>query len=125
MKPIRILGAGPSGLTAAINLAKSDYHVEVYERGSDAGSRFKGDLEALENWSYSEDFLESLRRMNIEVNFDADPFYRIQAMNGSRTYDVESKRPLFYMIKRGTVNGSLDQGLKKQALSLGVSLSLF
>ncbi|MBU3964910.1 NAD(P)-binding protein [Patescibacteria group bacterium] len=32
MKSVKILGAGISGLTAAINLAKAGYKVEVYEK---------------------------------------------------------------------------------------------
>lgn len=61
MKQIKILGAGISGLTAAINLAKAGYKVDVYERNKDVGMRFGGDLQGLENWSDKEDVLEMLR----------------------------------------------------------------
>jgi len=40
MPPIRILGAGPSGLAAAITLAAAGRDVEVYERRGDCGTRF-------------------------------------------------------------------------------------
>lgn len=40
MKPITILGAGLSGLTAAITLAKAGYQVHVYEERSDRGCDF-------------------------------------------------------------------------------------
>src|SRR3989344_6373004 len=95
MKTIKILGAGPSGLTAAINLAKANYPVEVYERGKDAGARFRGDLEALENWTSEEDVLDYFRRINININFDADPFYGMKISNGSRTWDIKTQRPAF------------------------------
>ena len=51
MKEIKILGAGLSGLTAAINLAKEGYRVDVYEKNKDVGMRFHGDIQGLENWS--------------------------------------------------------------------------
>jgi phytoene dehydrogenase-like protein len=37
MKEMKILGAGLSGLTAAINLAKEGYRVDVYEKYKDVG----------------------------------------------------------------------------------------
>ena len=42
---IKIAGAGPAGLTAAINLAKAGYQVEVFEKNHDTGVRFHGDLQ--------------------------------------------------------------------------------
>jgi flavin-dependent dehydrogenase len=42
---IKILGAGPAGLTAAINLSKAGYSVEVYERQSGVRVRFHNDIE--------------------------------------------------------------------------------
>lgn len=39
MKTVRILGAGIFGLTAAINLAKADYDVEVHEKFSEIYSK--------------------------------------------------------------------------------------
>lgn len=54
MKSIKILGAGISGLTAAINLAKAGYKVDVFEKNKDVGVRFGGDLQGLENWSERE-----------------------------------------------------------------------
>jgi len=53
---IKILGAGLSGLTAGINLAKNGYEVEIFELRNDCGARFKGDLQGLENWSSKKDY---------------------------------------------------------------------
>ena len=69
-----ILGAGLSGLTTAINLAKEGFKVDVYEKNKDVGMRFHGDLQGLENWSEKRDVLEELKEMSIETNFDCDPF---------------------------------------------------
>ena len=55
-KEIEIIGAGPAGLVAAINLAKADYKVAVYEEKPDVGHRFHGDFQGLENWSSEEFF---------------------------------------------------------------------
>jgi len=46
-RPIRIAGAGPSGLAAAIVLAKAGRAVEVHEAKRDVGTRFIGDLQII------------------------------------------------------------------------------
>ena len=54
MQLIRIAGAGPSGLTAAIVLAKAGRSVEVREAKTDVGARFIGDLQIIESASERE-----------------------------------------------------------------------
>lgn len=122
MQNIKILGAGLSGLTAAINLAKAGYEVDVYEKRKDVGMRFHGDLQALENWSEKKDVLEELKEMNLEINFDCDPFSKIALTNGSKNGEISSRKPLFYLVKRNSFPGTLDYGLKEQALKLGVKI---
>jgi len=122
MKPIVILGAGLSGLTAAINLARKGYDVDVYERNGDVGMRFDGDIQGLENWSEKKDVLEELKEMNIEISFDCDPFSKITLTNCSKTREISFVRPLFYSVKRGAFCGTIDYGLKVQASKLGVNL---
>lgn len=122
-KEITIIGAGPSGLSAAINLAKHNYAVTVIDSRPEVGMRLNGDFQGLENWTLKEDVLDDLRKMNIKVNFFCEPkrggeFY---GPNGKRAA-TEVSRPLFYLIKRGRVEGSLDLGLKKQALDCGVKI---
>jgi flavin-dependent dehydrogenase len=53
-KQIHIVGAGPSGLTAAINLARAGFKTIVYEKYSDVGIRFSGESQGLEIWSMKE-----------------------------------------------------------------------
>ncbi|KXA93948.1 hypothetical protein AKJ40_00215 [candidate division MSBL1 archaeon SCGC-AAA259M10] len=122
MRSIKILGSGPSGLSAAINLAKAGREVEVFERGKGIGSRFYGDLEGLENWSDRKDARRMLDSMNIEINFNFSPFHELTVSNGSRTVSFSLEKPAFYLVKRGSVSGSLDRGLEKQALDLGVDI---
>ena len=122
MKDIKILGAGLSGLTAAINLAKRGYRVDVYEKRENVGMRFRGDIQGLENWSEKADILEQLREMNIDINFDCDPFSKVILTNCSKSKEVSSNRPLFYLVKRGSFSGTLDHSLKRQALKTGVNI---
>ncbi|MDX1612712.1 MAG: NAD(P)/FAD-dependent oxidoreductase [Candidatus Promineifilaceae bacterium] len=119
---IRIAGAGPSGLTAAINLARAGYAVEVFEKRPDTGKRFHGDIQGLENWSDEEEILDALARMNIAINFDCDPFLKLIITNGQKTRVSHYDTPLCYLVKRGANPGTLDQGLKQQALEAGAKL---
>ncbi|MBV9469214.1 MAG: NAD(P)-binding protein, partial [Abitibacteriaceae bacterium] len=122
MKPIKILGAGLAGLTAAINLAKAGYEVAVFEQHDDVGKRFDGDLQGIENWSEQLDTRADFARMNLEINFDFDPSYELVVKNRVATERLHFERALFYLVKRGSGAGSLDQGLKRQALEAGVEL---
>ena len=65
MQPIRIAGAGPSGLAAAIALAKGGRAVEVHEAKPDVGTRFIGDLQIIEAASESEPIPIFLDRIGI------------------------------------------------------------
>src|SRR5581483_11994923 len=47
--PIKIAGAGPSGLAAAITLAKAGHEVEIFEARPAVGARFIGDFQVIEN----------------------------------------------------------------------------
>jgi len=122
-KEMEIVGAGPSGLVAAMTLQKAGYQVKVYEARKDVGCRFHGDFQGIENWSQEEDILETLDKMGIAINFRCGPFYggRIYGPTGEQL-DLQSKTPLFYLVRRGQVADSLDQGLKTQALEAGVEI---
>jgi len=122
MKSIKILGAGLSGLTAALNLTRAGYDVEVFEKRNDCGGRFRGDLEGLENWSSKVDILDELKSMNIRINFDCNPFKTMYLSDGEEKIRIVSKKPVFYLVKRGVIEKSLDQGLKNQAVESGVNI---
>ncbi len=122
---ITVVGAGPAGLTAAITLAKSGFKVNLFEKNKDVGLRFNGDFQGLENWSDEEDTLDFLKRIGIEINFTCQPY------SGSdgyfygpklKKFQVQTSRPLFYLIERGSNKNSFDQGLKLQAEQAGVNL---
>lgn len=122
MQIVNILGAGLSGLSAAINLAKDGFAVNVFDIRKDSGARFEGDLQGLENWTNENDILETLKEMNIKINFHCNPFKRVITTNGKKSFQTEYSRPLFYLVKRGTMQDSIDQGLKRQTLDAGVEI---
>lgn len=123
MKTIRIAGAGPSGLAAAIALARAGRAVEVHEAKSDVGSRFIGDLQIIEAASEREPVPEFLDRIGIERNFYFRPtmeatFY--DHRNSARL--IRSKVPYGFFIRRGPEEQTLDRGLLAQAQRLGVDI---
>lgn len=120
--PIRILGAGPAGLTAAITLARAGRPVEVFERRRRVGARFGGDLQALENWSDSEDVAAEFGRLGIAPDFDCIPFRSITHTNARRQVVMAFDRPAFYVVTRGPMAGTLDRALERQALAAGAAI---
>ncbi|MGV1100561.1 NAD(P)/FAD-dependent oxidoreductase [Thiovibrio sp. JS02] len=119
---IKILGAGPAGLTAAIVLQRAGFRAEVYEKNSDVGRVFYGDLQGLENWSEERDVLEEFQSLGLAVNFDCTPFSALTVYNGDREWRFSGTRPGFYLVRRGAKPGSLDHGLKEQALAAGATI---
>jgi flavin-dependent dehydrogenase len=122
MDSVKILGAGPAGLSAAITLAREGYPVDVFEKNSDIGGRFHGEYQGLENWSDKNDALFDLKKMNLTNNFTHHPFKNLSITNGDKTWFFNCNKPAFYLVKRGQVPDSLDNGLKEQSLDRGVEI---
>ncbi|MBI5205453.1 MAG: NAD(P)/FAD-dependent oxidoreductase [Nitrospirae bacterium] len=122
-EPVNIIGAGPAGLTAGIVLRRHGFPVRVYEMSSEVGHRLNGDFQGLENWTSEKDITGLLREIGIETNFLCVPYHRgIIYAPEMKPAEMKSERPIFYLVKRGTMPGTLDMGLKEQALSLGVEI---
>ena len=121
-RPIRIAGAGPSGLAAAIVLARAGVPVEIFERRAVCGARFGGDLQGLENWSPGPDALEEFRALGIATDFYAAPCTRGIQTDGDQDDVFTFPAPAFYLVKRGDVPGSVDRALCAQAQALGVTI---
>ena len=122
-RPIRIAGAGPSGLAAAIILARAGRAVEVHEAKGDVGTRFIGDLQIIEGASEAESVPDFLDRLGIERNF----YFR--AANWATFYDhrqvgrvIRSNEPYGWFIHRGAEEGTLDRGLLAQARNAGATV---
>lgn len=120
---LHVVGAGPSGLAAAIAAAKAGLRVVVSERHPTVGGRFHGDFQGLENWSVAADALEELRALGIEPTFEAHPI-SAQVCYGpdGREHRFRSDRPFYYLIRRGSGPGTLDRALEEQAASAGVEI---
>ncbi len=120
---IKIIGAGPAGLTAAIVLRRHGFPVRVYEMSSHVGHRLSGDFQGFENWSSERDITELLKDTGIEINFLYVPCYGGTLFAPKmRAVEIKSDRPIFYLVRRGPMAETLDTGLKEQALSLGVEI---
>ncbi|MBK5258478.1 MAG: NAD(P)-binding protein [Thermoanaerobaculia bacterium] len=123
-KLIRIAGAGPSGLAAAIALARAGRSVEVHEAKRDVGTRFIGDLQIIEAASEREPVPDFLDRIGIERNFYFRPAtYATFYDHHGRGREIRSSQPYGYFIRRGAEDQTLDRGLLAQALGLGVSVT--
>jgi len=120
---ITISGAGPAGLAAAITLAQAGRRIIVYERHAEVGSRFHDDLQGLENWTTGSDVLEELAGLGIESGFSATPFHEVVLFDPEgREHLYRSEKPMAYIVHRGATSGSLDIGLKQQALAAGAEI---
>lgn len=114
-KTIKIAGAGLSGVTAAIVLARAGKNVEIFEQNDCIGRRFQGDFQGIENWIEKMDALDFLKQIGIEINFDYKAYEQIHFW-GPDGIDISLKpsRFPFYLVKRGIDKGSLDYGLEQQ-----------
>lgn len=120
---IKIAGAGPSGLTAAIVLARAGCHVDLFEGREAVGARFIGDFQVIENMSRDEDALEMLKRFGLDTNFFLRPVRQALFFDHRlRSQAVESRRPFGYFIRRGSEGETLDRGLLAQALAAGAKI---
>ncbi len=122
-KPIEIVGAGPAGLAAALTIALQNGRAVVFERSPDVGHRFHGDFQGLENWTLEGDVLEELASFGITPTFEYSAFRECVFYDSFGDEHVcRSEKPLFYLVRRGPGEGTLDQALKDQALAAGVEV---
>jgi flavin-dependent dehydrogenase len=122
MNTIKILGGGISGLTAAINLKKSNFEVEVHERKAYCG-KHTNDFQFLENWTFNQDVLDIIKKINIKPDFYTKPWYTQEILSPSfKKYIGTSSKPLMYLVKRGVGKNSIDNSLEKQASRAGVKI---
>jgi len=121
MTSVSVIGAGPAGLAAAIQLARRGAHVTVYEQHRTAGSRFHGDFQAIENWTTDEDALIWLERLGVVADFPYLSTHRLTLADPTLAQRVaRSDRPLLYLVKRGPEADTLDRCLAAQAAACGV-----
>jgi flavin-dependent dehydrogenase len=121
--PIVISGAGPAGLAASLTISAAGRRAVIYERHEDVGWRFQGDFQGIENWSTDGDVLEELSSIGIESSFEFMPYREGTIFDPvGREYRYRSAKPLFYLVRRGPLEGTVDSALKLQALRAGVEI---
>jgi flavin-dependent dehydrogenase len=122
--PVQIMGAGLSGLAAAIILAKAGREVHVHDVREDSGSRFDGDFQGLENWTSDTDFLDELRDWGIDSSeFKVTPFHEVDVIHPDDVVTrAWSPTIAFRVVERGTASHTIDQGLKRQAIAAGAHI---
>lgn len=124
-RPVTVVGAGPARLMCAIALARNGPRVVVHEWHAEVGHRFHGDFQGLENWSSARDVLEELAQAGITPDFD-----HVAVSEGTvfdptgAAHRVRSARPLYYLVRRGRMAGTLDSVLLQQAHAAGVTINL-
>ncbi len=122
-KSLDIVGAGPSGLSAALAARALGVEVTVYEKRADAGARFHGDFQGLENWTSRIDVLAELEAIGIQTNFAHTPIYEVVCLSvDGSAHTVRATEPIFYLLRRGSEPGTLDHALKAQALEAGIQI---
>ncbi len=120
---VKIAGAGISGLACAIKLAKAGVKVEVHERKSQAGGRFWGDLQGLENWTSKQDVIDEIASYDLGINIPYHPLPPLVLIDGQgMEMACSQNRPLCYLVKRGTDPDTLDQALFNAAREAGVKV---
>ncbi len=112
---IKILGAGLSGLSAAINLAKAGKEVEVHELKSDVGMHIKTNFQALLCDSTPEEYLGKL---NLHPKFLYHPLKRVYFCTRNKEFDLSIPKSIPFVCRGG--KESLEYGLFKEAEKLGV-----
>ncbi|MDA8051886.1 MAG: NAD(P)/FAD-dependent oxidoreductase [Rhodospirillales bacterium] len=120
---ITIAGAGPAGLVSAIVLARAGRTVVVREWHESIGHRFHDDFQGLENWSDERDVLEEMWSFGVAADFDSYPVKEGTVFDPKgRARKVRSSRPLYYTVRRGSLPGTLDEGLLSQARRAGAEI---
>ena len=121
-EPLKVSGAGISGLCAAITAGKNNTYVEVRDTASSIKEKSSRGINAIRNYDTEIDVLVEYR--NLGFNLDGfHPIYnQIYATSTNKSIEIESeKRPIFYTTSRGN-DGSIDHMLLKQAISEGIKV---
>jgi choline dehydrogenase-like flavoprotein len=120
---ISIAGAGPAGLACAVVLARAGRRVVVHEHQNRVGARFHGDFQGLDNWTGDSDVMDELSSQGIHVNFECHPVHEGIAYDAwGKSYPYSSSAPIYYLVRRGNDDGTLDHGFLQQALEAGVEV---
>lgn len=118
---IPIIGAGPSGLFAAIRLKDHGFNPVIYEAKSAVGLRFHGDFQGLENWSTTWNPIQLLKENGVDISFRCVPsFGGIFYGPNKIPQKISTQDPMYYLIRRGNFPDTLDTSLLNQAMERNI-----
>lgn len=119
---VNILGAGVSGLTAAIRLVQSGENAVIHERNADVGLQMHENTQALRNYEGEKDLLAHFKEWGLKLDHfkEIHKITKYAPSGRNDTTHSDGKRPVFHVIKRGPHEHSLDRQLFYQAQDEGV-----
>ena len=122
-KKHRIIGAGLSGLSAAINFAKNDEEVVIHESREDVGMQFHPNYQVLLKESPDTPSSEAgaeqyLNRWGLNPKFTFKDAKKFICSTEKRDFTISLKEPLPLILRGG--ENSLERGLANEAKDLGV-----
>jgi flavin-dependent dehydrogenase len=121
---IKIIGAGYAGLSSAISLALAGESVNVFDKASFVGSSELENFKAIRNYDLDVDLLDLLKswgfKLDSNVFFPINKITKFAPSGRKMTVFSENGKPLFYTIRKGNQQDSLDMQLYEQAISEGV-----
>ena len=101
---MNVIGAGPAGLVAAINLAKQGFAVTLHESAPSVGHHFHGDFQGIESWTTKDDGRRFLNRINVEIKFRFEPYRGgIFYSPSLKRREIRTPEPLFYLDQGGVI----------------------
>ena len=119
---ITILGAGMSGLAAAITLARAGYAVRIYEKGMRPKPGFHTAVHAFRNYGREQGAVSELSQLGIDMPEYCEIYRMYKFSPDMKRAEIVSTQPQYYTYLRGKELNSMDQILLKQAEKLGVEL---
>ncbi|MBN1587252.1 MAG: NAD(P)-binding protein [Candidatus Omnitrophica bacterium] len=120
---IHIAGAGPSGLSAALCLARKGRKVVVHEAQARVGPRWQGGFQMLQNFTQTEDVLRLLSGSGIDLACTTQAVHEMTLFGSkSRPAPLRCAEPIGYLLRRGPGERMLDGSLLRQAREAGVDV---
>jgi len=104
-------------------LAKDGIEAHVHERAPSLAPRFTNSFQVLENWTEDVSFPDQLKAAGISSGFFCKPQHTFLAYNEKmRCAEFKSKKPYWFLIRRGRDEDSLDSALLKSAQHFGAKV---